>query len=150
MAQILKMLRSQVFINFTRHCEMEIYQSYRRLVHKCCFTRWYGMHYNENVQFTSVVLRGGMGCIITKTRTLGALLLAGPRLLAGPEHDLRALRPCDQRVSDWIVCQPLDSVLAFGQCVSSWIVCQPGFQVTQQQQEQEESRILGVRMINDH
>ena len=27
---------------------------------------------------------------------------------------LRALRPCDPRVSDWIVCKPLDSVLAVG------------------------------------
>ena len=35
---------------------------------------------------------------------------------------LRALRPCDPRNNDWIVCQPLD-----GQCVSPWIVCQPRF-----------------------
>ena len=45
---------------------------------------------------------------------------------------LRALRPCDPRVGDWIVCQPLDSVLAVGQCVSRWIVCQSGFFVTQE------------------
>ena len=31
---------------------------------------------------------------------------------------LLALRPCDPRVVDWIVCQPLASLLAVGQCVS--------------------------------
>ena len=37
---------------------------------------------------------------------------------------LGALKPCDPRHSDWIVCQPVDSVLANGQCVSRWTVCQ--------------------------
>ena len=35
---------------------------------------------------------------------------------------LRALKPCDPRNIDWIVCQPLYSVLAIGQCVSLLIV----------------------------
>ena len=55
---------------------------------------------------------------------------SGPGLLAGgpPGPDLvlralRALRPCDPRNNDWIVYQPLDSVLAVGKRVSRWIVC---------------------------
>ena len=58
-----------------------------------------------------------------------------------------------QCVSPWIVCQPLDSVLAVTQCVSRWIVCQPlhsvlalDFLVMQEQKQQEELRILGVRI----
>ena len=53
------------------------------------------------------------------TRSLGALRAPtsswrpfGP--LDFVFHALRALRPCDPRVSDWIVCYPLDSVLALG------------------------------------
>ena len=57
--------------------------------------------------------------IIVKTRSLGALRAPtsswrpfGP--LGFVLHALRALRPCNPRVSHWIVCYPLDSVLAFG------------------------------------
>ena len=64
------------------------------------------------------------------TRSLGALW--APTSRWGPFgpldfvlRALRTLRPCDPCVGDWIVCQPLDSVLAIGQCVSPWIVCQP-------------------------
>ena len=38
---------------------------------------------------------------------------------------LRALRPSDPRIGEWIVCYPLNSVLASGQCVGLWIVCYP-------------------------
>ena len=38
---------------------------------------------------------------------------------------LDSLLACGQCVSLWIVCQSLDNVLVCGQCVSLWIVCQP-------------------------
>ena len=50
----------------------------------------------------------------------------------------------DQCSSDWIVCQPVDSALVFGQRVTLWIVCQPV--VCVMKQEQQESGILGVRI----
>ena len=55
----------------------------------------------------------------TITRSLGALRVPTSSwrpfgVLDFVLRALRALRPCDPRVSDWTVCNPLDSVLAVG------------------------------------
>ena len=78
--------------------------------------RWVGSCQQHSFCIKTIVMDATITYLYMTTRSLGVLqaLTSSWRPLDFVLCALRALRPCDPCHNDWIVCWPLDSVLAVG------------------------------------